>query len=252
MGTSDTVAVSSLLRESLPANLAPFLAYTQHGLADYLEVQLRYSTSFSARQLLVVADAEDRPVGFGDFRKNSAVDGFLSYICIAPSLRGQGIASGLIEYFLAANPEVDTLGLDVFEGNVPALKLYQRLGFVAVTSQLWLSRPLPPPSSGLAVDHVQMVVAAHEVFGFSEFSLTWAGELSSFGRIGESVLRCWGVETFAHDELLAAVRATFPELSQALAVADKDASVPADSQVLAVAYRMIRTSIVATRQAEGN
>lgn len=250
MRSSDCPAVSRLLQQSFPTEVAPFIPFTQHGVGEHLDVQLSHPASFSARQLLVVADADDHPIGYADFRLDTPCDGFLSYICIAPSVRGRGLAQRLIELFLQVHPGVDTLSLDVFEGNAPASKLYERLGFSVVTRQAWLTRPLPRSTSELAVYEVPTVVAMHKVFGFSEFRLNWGGEDLSFGRVGDSVLRCRDEKTFRSDELLAALRATFTGLTQAMLVVNGDASLPPDSQVLTVANRMRLGAIGAARRME--
>jgi len=59
---------------------------------------------------------------------------YLSSIGTLPGFRGRGLAGLVTRHALAAAgaPAADTIYLGVFSGNVPALHLYARLGFVSI------------------------------------------------------------------------------------------------------------------------
>ena len=64
-------------------------------------------------------------------------------IAVAPTFRGQGFGTALLEALLddvAADPQVVTLTASVHEGNTASMRAFTRVGFV--------TRPAPTASSG--------------------------------------------------------------------------------------------------------
>ena len=53
---------------------------------------------------------------------------YISNICVAPELRGQGVGYKMLLHFLANQSEKE-ISLDVLKDNQNAINLYKRLGF---------------------------------------------------------------------------------------------------------------------------
>ncbi|HEY5530200.1 MAG TPA: hypothetical protein VIL51_12250, partial [Thermoleophilia bacterium] len=159
----------------------------------------------------------------------------------------RGIATTLIGGFLRNHPSARTIELDIFDGNAAAKQLYSNLGFADQSAQVWLVRPLPVPSTAALIDDGAAATQSYEAYGFSEFSVVLEDAAFRFGRIGASVLRCFTPDSFANDALLGHVRASLPDLREALTIASEAAAVPADARVVA---RSVRMSASASRVAE--
>ena len=219
------------------------MTYTQHGAMAFLEVHLLHPNSFPDKCFLVSTEGSDHTVGFAEFRMNAQKVGFLSYICVDDHYRGLGVATSLINHFVGSHQPLDSLALDVFDDNSPALHLYEKLGFVRETQKAWLRRYLSSASTPLSIHQLHMPAAAYATYGFCELQVEWRGEDTRLGRIGTSVLRCFDISAFGDDDLLASAKATFPSLTEALtvlSVADYDV-LPPGTVTVALSNRLVKT-----------
>lgn len=99
--------------------------FSQPWSRDSLESEL-YNTTVS----MIVAESEDGGVlGYGVL--GVVLDeGCLEKICVQPPLRRQGIASAILRAFLRyGQANLAYITLEVRQSNVPAIALYQKLGF---------------------------------------------------------------------------------------------------------------------------
>ncbi|ADY27193.1 GCN5-related N-acetyltransferase (plasmid) [Deinococcus proteolyticus MRP] len=231
-------AAQRLLTESFDERLQPYMTATQAGAEAFLLAYVSTPQLHPERQYLG-ATLGDELVGYAEFRQTEPQVGFLSYICVSPLARGQGVASRLIRHYLAITPGLKSMALDVFADNVPALTLYRKLGFQEQAVTLWWRRPLPEP----APTPVQMLnwpaaLAMYQRYGFCEYQIRFEGEKYVLGRMGETVLRCTQAADFANERLLAALRAAFPALQQALLIAPEDAAPHADAEAFNRSLRL--------------
>ncbi|MCP2014528.1 ribosomal protein S18 acetylase RimI-like enzyme [Deinococcus sp. HSC-46F16] len=216
---ADAPAAQRLVLESFAPRLHPYMTATQHGSEAFLAAYLQAAALHPDRSYLGAKSQDAELLGYAEFRQLNPHTGFLSYICVSPEARGQRLAQRLIEDYLAETPHIREMQLDVFADNLPALTLYGRMGFEEVSRTTWWRRILPSPPA----DEVQMLnwpqaLAAFELYGFCELQLRFAGRELRLGRMGESVLRCPNSAEFADDGLLAAMRAGFPTLQEALLI----------------------------------
>lgn len=86
----------------------------------------------------LIDDVEpDRPLGHFDLTRDSE-GAHLGRVIIDPERRGQGLGRDLVGFVLATAREehLTLISLNVVAGNLPAIKTYQRWGFVADEIQL--------------------------------------------------------------------------------------------------------------------
>jgi len=219
----DVPLLADLTARSFDEALHPYLTVAQAGAARFLALALTHPHLHPGRELLV-AVSEEAVVGYADLRTSPEGDAFLSYLCVVEEARGRGVATTLLDAFRDER-RPRSLALDVFTSNAPANALYDRMGFGHGPVSTWVARPLPAPAATPApVEAFASQHATHESYGFSQFR---TGELvvgggpraaSTFGRLGETVLKCIVPGDFDDDELLAAVRASFPTTTEAFAV----------------------------------
>lgn len=213
----DISAVVELLHESFDSRLRPFMTYTQQGIGDFLSVPLEYPGLRSDRSRLVV-ELQEEIIGFADYRMLGNQAGHLSYICVKPSARGNGVATALISEFLHQHPRMDVLSLDVFRDNGPAKTLYRKLGFKTVRASGWITRSLPNPQGSVSIESVEASMAAYRRHGFCELDVRFEQHRIKVGLIGPDILRCFSVDSFENDDLLAALRQVFKFTEQAMTV----------------------------------
>ncbi|WP_158862987.1 GNAT family N-acetyltransferase [Leifsonia sp. AG29] len=238
---SDVPAVVDMIGRSFAKPLWPYMTYTQAGAAKHLDVAVRYPSAVEPRYLIVAEDDRSgQPIGFADFKLVDDRVGFLSYICVDQAARGRGLATAMFRDFLRANPEVDSVSLDTFRDNAVARALYERWGFTAVSSSVWVTRRLPVAGNAPLVPGLAVSLAALATYGFCELRVRRDATESRVGVMGESVLRCFDAETFEDDELLAGVRGLMPELELAFAVLPESqaGSLAAAHDVVLVSDRM--------------
>lgn len=221
LGARDLRGVVDLVRSSFDVELLPFMIYGQHGVQRYLELSLPRAGVIPARESVVAEDATTgQSIGYAEFDVRNSSSPHLSYICVAPSHRGKGVALQLIDHFVSAHPNAVALTLDVFEGNEAAQSLYARLGFDTVTKSVWAVRPLPlaevPP---IVICDLPQSLAVHDTFGFSKWQVAFRGRQLALGRLGDTCVRVDSPEDFLDDPLLAAMRAAFTSSRYALVIA---------------------------------
>jgi RimJ/RimL family protein N-acetyltransferase len=78
-----------------------------------------------------VAPDEATPIGRIDLVRLSPTEGRISRVVVDPARRGQGLARSVVACAIAAARDagITKLELHVFADNVPALRVYERLGF---------------------------------------------------------------------------------------------------------------------------
>lgn len=217
---SDVAEVVGMIRNSFDPDFWPFMVYTQHGIGEFLSVPLKYPGSAPERYAVVATGTPNRVGlrGYADFRLLQEGVGFLSYICVPPESRGEGIATRLVETFIANHPNVKELHLDVFRENLPARSLYNKMGFKVEDSTAWVTRDLPAVRDPLEIRSLATSIASEQVYGFCELEVVLNQSEIRVGILGRSVLRCFSEESFANDGLLGGMRRMFSELECAFAV----------------------------------
>lgn len=221
MRSEDLPLAVELFRSSFDTDRTKFMAMAQAGYERHLSSVLRYGPRVTGQVMLVARDetqAHSPVVGCADIRFAGTGMAFLSYIAIAPAVRGRGVATKLLEGFMLRYPAADRWELDVFSDNGPARALYRKLGFSEVSEFAWVRRDLPALGEPLMLAGVGVSDAAHEALGFSEYVVVQEGAQRRVGRIGEHLLRCDSVEDLRDDGLLAGLRAIEPKLRWAFAI----------------------------------
>lgn len=213
----DIPAVVKLLHESFDHRLRPFMTYTQQGIGDFLAVPLEYPGLSSDRTRLVV-ERQEEIIGFADYRMLGHGTWHLSYICVKASARGRGVATALISEFLRLHPQVEVLSLDVFRDNGAAKALYRKLGFKTVRVSGWATRSLPVPHASVSIQSIEASMAAYRQHGFCELDVHFEQQRIKVGLIGPHVVRCFSVDTFDNDALLAGLRHVFRFTEQAMTI----------------------------------
>lgn len=87
----------------------------------------------NGQALVIVAELEDRVVGYADVWQ--VADEFqLNNIAVVEELRGNHIAENMLEVLIATARELKMISitLEVRESNTPARKLYEKCGFTIV------------------------------------------------------------------------------------------------------------------------
>jgi len=217
MRSSDAVKGSLLLASSFPQELGRYLPYAQPGTARFLEDELAKAGKDPTKKFLVFED-EDQIAGFAEYRLEGAETALLAHICVAGWARRRGVATALVEQFLASHPSVRRLELDVFEENLAAARLYEGLGFATTGVTSWYRRGLPEPTLPLEIPDAATMEVTHKRYSFSQCEFRVAGETRRVGRIGRTVLRCFDERTFGDDALLSQLRATFSGVREALLI----------------------------------
>jgi GNAT superfamily N-acetyltransferase len=96
-------------------------------------IRLTESVTMPGGQVMLVAEDEHRPLGlaFGLFDKEHAKTGHVGGMWVEPEARGKGAGQALLAAVIewACTRRLERLILWVTEGNEPATRLYERLGF---------------------------------------------------------------------------------------------------------------------------
>lgn len=243
LAIGDADAAATILRESFPEPMHPYLPLAQHGTAHYLRSFFMVPQESVARRAFVAIE-DGQVAGYAEFGRPSSDVTFLSYICVAEAARGRGLATRLIEHGVG---EVGAarLALDVFDDNVPAMRLYESLGLVEEGARrVWSRRELPPagPSAGRAM-RPHIAAACHDAYGFSELDVEIAGQPMAIGLIGETVIRCPSADVLSDDAALGALKSLLPTRTEAITI-DEHAPDGADVLVRSVRLATDRDAIV--------
>jgi ribosomal protein S18 acetylase RimI-like enzyme len=217
MIASDLEQVVEMVKNSFDQKLQPFMTFGQHGIVKFLELTVRYPSSFPTRRAFVVVNDENVVEAFADFRISEDI-AFLSYICVRKEARGRGLATEILRDFFESHEFVGELQLDVFSDNRAALGLYTKLGFEELRTSLWVTRPMPTGAGGIRVADLPSAMAAHDAYGFCEMDVVNGPKTSRLGLLGNHIVNCMSVPTFEDDETLAGLRATFPSFERAFAI----------------------------------
>ncbi len=112
-----------------PADLEICTAIEQHAPDPWTGPQLAEELAFEPARLFV-ARLEGRPVALAAFQL-AAGEASLNTVTVDPAFRRRGIAAALLAQALAslAAEGAETCFLEVRAQNVPALALYEHLGF---------------------------------------------------------------------------------------------------------------------------
>lgn len=240
---ADLTDVARLLQTSFEQRLRPYMTYAQAGIGAFLGDRLVDAGQQGNRTHLTCVDDGGRVVGYAEFAATEPTAHFLSYICVDAGMQRRGVATALIEHFLAVTEELARLDLEVLDHNAPALSMYQRMGFTTTgPGNRWCVRPLPapvePPVGGLEILPVPPGSRPHSTYGFGELHVAWLGREVRLGRLGSHVLRCFDGEAFADDALLAAVRTSYPSLDEAFLVQSDHQVLPESARIVAQTTRM--------------
>lgn len=214
-------AVSGLLRTSFEDRLHQYLPYCSTRVAEHLRAKLRDPGLDAAPPVRRVAlDDAGAVVGFAEWRRQSTDELLLTYVCVASSARGRGVASALLEDGLRRDPGAKRLVLDVFAHNKPVCSWYARLGMKEQARSSWWTTPLPRPAEhgDLQLLEVEAALAALDRVGFCRVVACWRGREAHLGLVSERVLRLSDAEQLADAELLAALAACFPGTARTLLV----------------------------------
>lgn len=239
MRREEIPTVVEMVRASFGSQLRPYMIFGQVGISSYLSIPFEYpNVAHTQESLVAVMDSD--VVAYAEFRFIDSSTAFLSYICVAPHAQGRGIASQLIERFLAMKPSITELNLDVFPSNTRARKLYEKLGFRRVATSAWVRRPLPAPTSAVSIPSLPAAMAAYDRYGFCEFDVVVGRDLTRVGLLGSNTVRCTTARTFEDDVLLGGLREVFSQLTGAFAVLPhaQSSSLKSAHEVLTLSDRM--------------
>lgn len=220
MGLGDAGAVADLVKSTFESRLWPYMSYTQSGSAAFLAVPIAHPSAFPDLRSFVVREG-GAVAAFASFQLSRPHGAFLSYICVAPSSRGRGLATKLIDHFLQRERGVRELRLDVFADNTAALALYAKLGFARESRSVWAAREMPAAGAARPVNRLAATLAAHAAYGFGEISIGAPAEERTYSVLGTDVVRCRDRESFDDDTALSTIRSVF-DASTAFAVIGED------------------------------
>ena len=231
-----------LVRASFDARILPYMIYGQQGIARYIEASQPLVGVASHRDARVVIDS-DEVIAYAEFDLRRAPAAHLSYVCVAASHRGRGLARQLISAFASDHGELTTLSLDVFDDNTAARAVYQKLGLEAQGEvSEWTVRPLPEAVvASLVIEDLPQSLATQSVFGFSSLRIRRDDGFTVLGRLGDTCLRVSSRADYFNDDLLAKVKGAFPMSREALLIApvNKTADLPGSAgKILARSIRM--------------
>lgn len=210
--------MAELARRSFDEHWHPYMTSTQPGIARYWEVILAFQESFPDRTFLVAETSSGERLGFADLTRVTPDVAHLSYIAVAESARGRGTASALLRNYLLRNPALSTVRLDVFEDNVDARAVYERLGFQAESVTSWwvadLDMAAVEPSAGLVFRELHTAHAWLADYGFCRFDGVLAESRFHFGIMEGTILRCYDPTVLCSPPVLAGICQKFPTLSR--------------------------------------
>lgn len=221
---ADVHAIQSLVRLSFAPELHPYMIATQSGIEAWMHVFFAYSSLYPDYHFIVAESTTGELQGYAEFRILSESTAWLAYICVSPAARGRGVGAAIVRRFLAGNPSLTTVELDVFAGNAPAVALYQKLGFKHRTGDdhVWRVAPIKAqPATSSASLHcrkLHVALAALRAYGFCELVCHVDGREARIGLMGDHVLRCFCEVDYRDTRLHHALREVFPSLSEVLAV----------------------------------
>ena len=239
----DLDQVATLVRASFDAKLHDFMVYAQHGVARFIGAYIALPVTGPTRWFLVDVHGSGQVRAFAEFQGGDDGTAFLAYICVAREARGMGLATALIDHFLAAAGAFTTLQLEVFAENHAAIALYRKLGFEQTGGTSWFVRDLPLPAqrSTLRVANAAEATAMYAHYGFCRYGLDWNGAEIALGRIGPSTIRCFRCADFADDELLGAMGGLLASTRRALYICSSDAADrPNDKLLFHTSLRLAR------------
>lgn len=247
----DVQNIARLVRSSFPQHLQPYMIQAQHGIDRYLGIVLTHPTLEAARLLYVAHSLGDNELdGYADFSLTAGNSAFLSYVCVAPKAQGQGLAKRMILHFLKNNPTIETLALDVFINNNPALHVYNALGFMEEHRSKWLTAPTgkqdncSPTQLNLSISNFPAAHIAHHEFGFSDMSGKWKGRDIRIGRLGDKKIRFFQVDNLFDQGLLQQLSRLFPSVDEVFCIAPENSDpgqrlgAPGSYSTVATAQRM--------------
>lgn len=245
MVCDDVGDVHALVSGSFSARLRPYMTTAQSGAARFLDSYVRTTVVNSDRLYRVARSDEGHLLGFADLRLTGETSSFLSYIAVAPTARGMGVASAILDDFLTGHPQVRSMDLDVFSDNFSARALYEKRGFSQTGSMEWWVRKVPggsAPPRGWTLENPADAAAWHHSFGFCNYLIKTGSETRRVGRIGSETLRCYSAHDFTDDDFLRGMAALVPQAREVLFIG------PSSLGALLEPGRSINTSLRMTRR----
>ena len=246
---ADAGWLAEVSRASFSPRLHPFLISAQPGIDRFWEVVLTHPSAFPGRCFLVAETDGEGRIGFADLQPVAADRAHLSYICVTEAARGRGVARLLLGAYLDGHPEMTSMQLDVFEDNVAARALYDRLGFESGTTTTWWVTDLPrgATADGVRLQGLHAATAWMDTYGFAELAVVVDDAVRPLARPSSSVLRCPDPTLLQEPTVLAAVAAELPDLTQVLVTTPGDEPPPSDVGALRQVNRSIRMSTTEIR-----
>lgn len=244
----DVERLASLLRDSFEPALHPYMTYAQHGIGAFLRVQLSLPWASGDKRFLV-SERDGEVVGFTEVRRISNATGFLSYICVDETARGEGVATSMIAAWLR-DADIERIELDVFAHNLSARGLYARLGFVESGTSQWVRRQMPNARSGLKVADAHVTEACMQRYGFATLALQ-DESVSTVGLLGQTVVRLPALSSFSDDALLGRIAGAMSGRTEALVLAPAAESTGHPGEVILDSIRMTADAATVRRASEG-
>lgn len=104
---------------------------------------------------------------------------------VAPSFRGKGLASAMLERIVNANAAHGdgTMELEVFEHNTPAVKLYERFGFTRKDRLMGFEKPSQSSAAGRDLQFSTPEAFAERIAAEGELDLPWQLQPETLARL---------------------------------------------------------------------
>ena len=170
--------------ELLNLGFSDYIAHLEFTLLSFLDMVRTESIDLAASRIIVL---EDQSVGVALVARRGWTSR-LAAMCLSPDARGHGVGRAAMQMLLeeAAGRGEHAMVLEVIEGNKPAVRLYESVGFRAERRLLSYVGEFPAQDSPAAVQLEEMDIraAAGWVSRYGLPDLPWQLSAESLAHLG--------------------------------------------------------------------